>query len=386
MGGNFSTSGDFGADNNVWGTATTQDIIASSGYAPNWVLSGDFPINSVDELFSASDGTLYAGLASADNIARVYKSTDYGRNWTLTGGLGGARHVDGLAESEGVIYAGTKENSNDNYNVFKYDPDTNTWASTAPLLPTLSGGEGARYVTSLIAGSDGSIYAGTGSWDNDGTVYRSDDAGASWVETADLPGATQVYALLQASDGAIYAGTYSTFNGDIFKTTDKGLNWTLTTDIPNVIKVSSLIQADDGTIYAATYGDIPAEVIVYKTLNGGGTWVATGTQVPAGYNVNALLQATDGAIYAASGDVYKTTNGGDTWVATGGGQVWIDAYSLVQADEGTIFAGTTAQGDIYMLQLAGLAAGDYSCPAGHFMKNIYKNNAGQVYRLECRGL
>jgi hypothetical protein len=66
--------------------------------------------------------------------------------------------------------------------------------------------------------------------------------------------------------------------------------------------------------------------------------------------VYSLLQASDGTLYAGTypnGNVFKSTDSGTTWTNTGdlSGANW--ALSLLQASDGTLYAGTGPNGDVF---------------------------------------
>jgi len=85
------------------------------------------------------------------------------------------------------------------------------------------------------------------------------------------------------------------------------------------------------------------------TLPGAMGWRNTGELQNAWY-VYCLLEARDGSIYAGtapSGDVFKTTNGGITWEKTGKLQDASRVYSLIEMQNRSLFAGTYPNGDVF---------------------------------------
>jgi len=66
--------------------------------------------------------------------------------------------------------------------------------------------------------------------------------------------------------------------------------------------------------------------------------------------VYALLEASDGTLYAgtgANGDVFKSTDGGSTWTNTGNLADATYVHALLEASDGTLYAGTELNGDVF---------------------------------------
>ena len=117
----------------------------------------------------------------------------------------------------------------------------------------------APFVWTMIAGPDGSVYAGSG---NEGQVYRIDPSGKGSVffDTEEL----EVHALAPAPGGGLYVGTSP--NGKIYRVDAKGVG-TVFFD-PGDRYIWSLAVDRSGNVFAAT-GD---KGIIYKiTPDGKGT-------------------------------------------------------------------------------------------------------------------
>ncbi|MEK6860447.1 MAG: sialidase family protein, partial [Nanoarchaeota archaeon] len=79
------------------------------------------------------------------------------------------------------------------------------------------------------------------------------------------------------------------------------------------------------------------------------TWTNTGDLASA-TDVHSLLQASDGTLYASTipnGDVFKSADNGTTWTNTGALASATDVYSLLQSSDGTLYAGTRPNGDVF---------------------------------------
>ena len=78
-------------------------------------------------------------------------------------------------------------------------------------------------------------------------------------------------------------------------------------------------------------------------------WEETGDLQDAQF-VYCLLEAFDGSIYAGTypnGDVFRTTNGASEWTNTSELDQVDRVYSLLQASDSTIYAGTYPNGDVF---------------------------------------
>ncbi|MET0163638.1 MAG: hypothetical protein ABW318_01380, partial [Vicinamibacterales bacterium] len=126
--------------------------------------------------------------------------------------------------------------------------------TAAPVYET-----NAPFVWTLVSGSDGSVYAGSG---NEGQVYKIDSTGKGTIffDSEEL----EVHALAPAPGGGLYVGTSP--NGKIYKVDAKG-SGSVFFD-PDDRYIWSLAVDKAGNVFAAT-GD---KGIIYKiTPDGKGT-------------------------------------------------------------------------------------------------------------------
>ena len=144
---------------------------------------------------------------------------------------------------------------------------TGGWTSLGP------GNVGGRTRSLLINPANPNImYSGSVS----GGVWKSVDAGATWVPTTDLVPTDYIgsMAMSPTDPNTIYAGTGEPYSGDgrrglgILKTTDAAANWTRlpNTANSNFYYVNKIVIPPTGNIYAAT------DTGVYRSSDGGNTW------------------------------------------------------------------------------------------------------------------
>jgi photosystem II stability/assembly factor-like uncharacterized protein len=158
--------------------------------------------------------------------------------------------------------------------------------------------------------------------------------------------------------------------GGFFKTADRGASWNaINSGIPESKSIpTSFIDAfsvaihpqDPNTLFAGIANFQNAGV--YKSTDGGGTWIAAGSGLPKSWFAVASFvfdpRSAD-TVYAVLYDeweddaanvhvgIYKTTDGGATWNAvndglppTRWGYVWVTALTIDPKNPTTLYAGT----------------------------------------------
>jgi photosystem II stability/assembly factor-like uncharacterized protein len=368
--------------------------------------------------FEMPDGRLYLGSEVSEGTAgeedvwvaergevRRQKSEGMSRDenldsWENTGELAGATYVYRLVEQGGAVYAATAPDGN----VFRTTNGGTSWQSTGDI-----GGE--SHIYSLIVLQDSSLLCGT--YPN-GKVYRSTDAGVSWTELAQFPYAHAVRCLLQKADGTLFAGTSpdSEGIGRIWRSTDAGTTWQRTGDIPLVAggvfclsevpggpvlagaRVNgdrfyvSLNNGNTWTVQNLPYADTLVSIghlyffrrtsdnrlwlggwlhgpqgVLFSSTNNGQQWDTVGV-IPNGTMIVArvfdMCEAGDGSYFIGfhpgpDSVVFRSTDHGVTWRNCGGLAGANEALCLLRAADGTIYAGTTPNGDVFKYVPAGIA-------------------------------
>ncbi|MDT8308553.1 MAG: T9SS type A sorting domain-containing protein [Bacteroidales bacterium] len=156
-----------------------------------------------------------------------------------------------------------------------------------------------------------------------GEIRRSVDAGATWYDIK--PAAAQEghwvtpYVMHPTDHKILFAG----YN-EIFKSTNYGNTWNKltnfnTTGYYDKFRALAIAQSNPNYLYAATYNTI------YRTLNGGSSWVNCNNNLPAypisyiavhPQNPSTLFVTLSG--YYNGDKVYMSTNAGNTWVNISG--------------------------------------------------------------------
>lgn len=320
-------------------------IYTSTNNGTNWVRNSTGLGTSSPSVraFVQRGDTLFVGVFSGG--AGVYRKALAATSWTIdTLGLG-ARGINALyVDGAGNIYAGL--NPTTPGGVFCRAVNSSSWSQTIlggqsvwgfigvgsevligsnlwavsrttnfSSLTISNTGINALSVLALKVGSDGNLYAGMNS---NGGVQRSTDNGATWqMDTVGL-GARTVWALEEVN-GTLYAAASS--NG-VFRRTLTG--W-VPANTGIATRTVDCLLANGDTLIAGLIlsGTNP---VIYRTTNGGSTWLAgTVTGVPSLGSVRSLGKDNLGNLYAGMSStptvlrgLLKSTNGGATWAPSNG--------------------------------------------------------------------
>jgi photosystem II stability/assembly factor-like uncharacterized protein len=380
-----------------------------TGWGPASILPA--PVNTdlpACSAFESTDGRLYLGSEvsegtageediwicyrnenKSDNKEDIHESSDM---WENTGELSGAKLVFDLVEHNGILFAATAPDGN----VFRSTNNGSTWLNTGEI-------QGESHVYSLLDAQDGSLLAGT--YPN-GKVFRTTNKGTSWNEVGNLPYARGVRRLFQQSNGWLYAGTSPDSNkfGRIWRSTDNGINWTLTGDVPqtsggifcfaegnkgvlltggrtngdnfyvsinngNTWSLQNLPYADehvtlshlyfyyrtsDNRLWTGGWAHGPQGILLSST-NDGMKWDTCGV-IPNGEMIVArvfdMVEDNDGSYFIGfhpgpDSVVFRSTDKGKMWHKAGTLSGANEALCFLKSSDGTIYAGTTPQGDVF---------------------------------------
>lgn len=314
------------------------------GAEPTWTSLGPGGGGWVMALAASPHGedTVFLG----GDIQGVFYSEDGGNGWTIRN--------QGLRDywletilyhpaDPNIVYAGGTSG------VYKSVDQGHSWTWLRTGFPALAGFTWSAPVSALAMdpANPEVIYAGIGAprqgLGKQGAVYKSEDAGSHWAKVnaaGSLPPDALITSLLfhpsnrTPAPGVSTAGTlYLTSQYGFFSSSDGGVNWTASnTGLPhtNVARVA-LSRSRPEVMYLTLYTPVsaPWRGGVYKSEDGGRTWIArnTGLQQVLGTNPTLTSNYRELAVdpddpltvYLGSTDyvthtMYKTTNGGSSWV------------------------------------------------------------------------
>jgi photosystem II stability/assembly factor-like uncharacterized protein len=148
--------------------------------------------------------------------------------------------------------------------------------------------------------------------------FQSSNTYSSATKKSSGQGRVNVIAVDPSNPNTYYIGAPA---GGIWKSTDAGLNWQPLTDYLPQIGVSGIAihPSNSDIIYIATGDDDAGDsysVGVWKTIDGGTTWAATGSMIGNPNSMNEIYIDTnnpDTVLVATNSGVHKTTDGGTTW-------------------------------------------------------------------------
>jgi hypothetical protein len=263
------------------------------------------------------DGAVYTDITKSSPLHNPQIGTTHSLGYApLTGAFLRAGHVTDYSTGTGI-----------ESDVMYYSDDT---AAAWTALPTPKGTHGL-----VVLSADGAVLLHRP--DNSGTVYRSDDMGATWTTVTGLDGQSQ-YARIVCD--SVNANVFYLLDqqGKLKKSADKGVSFTevgsLQDDAAGLWQSSSglirTVPGREGHIWApldqaqswASNGKFSTNGLAFSD-DGGGTW----TRFPSVYSAHAvgIGKAADGADYetlfiwgVAGGDtnplgVYYSIDKGTTW-------------------------------------------------------------------------
>ncbi len=186
------------------------------------------------------------------------------------------------------------------------------------------------------------VYAGLST----GGVWRTTNGGDSWFSrngsSPSLANKTvNALAIDPAAPDTAYAalGT-SPGTGRIYRTDDGGTSWiTKTTGLPDtlpVVRSLAIDPTDTGVLYAGT------DAGMYKSVDHGDSWSASGIDAAVNrIRAIAIDPAAHTRVYAGTNNgVWRSLDGGATWAAFNAGLPVTDIHSLAFAG-GVLYAGTS---------------------------------------------
>jgi len=276
----------------------------------------------------------------------LYKSTDGGSTWTNIN-----------SSSFGTIVF-DPNNTNMLYcpygaSYFKSVDGGNSWTGIGSVYLTYNS---YRWYINAIAVNPKNpdmVFAGGWIGNNDKEAfYKSIDGGKSWITIPGIRGSITCINIDPLNPNTIYAGTsWSTTSKSLIKSTDGGNSWE-SIDIANINPFVDSIAIDptnSNNIYVAT------DKGLYKSSDGGNSWqlinngsknqVVRSVAIDPKNSNTLYIGASNSASYPTSGSLYKSTDGGNTWVDVGSkisSSSFMTYAILVDiSNSNTIYAGTS---------------------------------------------
>lgn len=199
------------------GTEETGDIYKTQDAGRTWRKTIDtdelWEVSDVRNFIRAQDGRLYA---TTSEPAFVLRSADDGETWEKVAKPQASRTVGIVELDSGEILVGLRRSENNRISILRSDNgfETFDWIALSDTLPR-------QNVTCLFDLGEGVVLAGVG-YEESGKVFRSEDAGRTWTQTADLPEARDLMNFFTAGDK-----TYVMASGiaTLYASDDAGRTW-----------------------------------------------------------------------------------------------------------------------------------------------------------------
>jgi hypothetical protein len=287
-------------------------VLRSSDQGEHWIIQGTnrAPGDSMFALDPHVAGRMLLGTRNG-----VFVSTDYGSTYTPRNHGMNAGDVGNFSVADdGTVYASFYLGAG---GAFRRDPVTGNWGpvdNSALLAATIADDFEVTYVATAPS-NPARLYVGNRVF----SLASSTDSGTTWTPShaafrnmAVVPANTAV-----DPDNELVAYT-ATSNRGIWKTTDGGQNWAeFGTGLPCCMRFVAAARGSD-TVYAMGNDNTTYIDSIYKSVNGGATWTATGAAPIAPFqgvfNDLVIDPRNPDVVYAPFfAGIYKTTNGGTSW-------------------------------------------------------------------------
>jgi len=297
--------------------------------------------------------TYYIGAASGG----VFKTTNSGAQWTSIFDQEGSLSIGDIALSQNdpdLVWVGTGE-VNAGGGSLAYDGDGVYVSNDAGTSWTNKGLEEVGSIGKIVLDPDNDqvIYVGAMGplFKNDPNrgVYKSEDGGTTWVQSLFVSDSTGVVdmAIHPTNGNIVYAASwerirrpqYRSYGGEtsgLYRTIDGGVTWELLSNgLPQLGsqkgRISIAIAPSDPQVLYARYADAIGNIQgVYRTIDGGDSWVAmtSNTLNNVGFHWwfrGIVVDPQDeNTIYNIDFQVQKSTDGGNTW---------FDVFNNVHVDQ-----------------------------------------------------
>ncbi len=185
--------------------------------------------------------------------------------------------------AEGSVFVGTADDG-----LYRSEDEGALWTPIEAPFRTSS-------VYALAEDFDGSLLAAT----SVGVFHSSN--GEMW-EAIGLE--DKQVTIITATQEAIFAGTRDEAQGTVYRSQDGGASWDV---VFSINLITALTTGPDGSVYLSSREGL------LRSMDGGDTW----SQVSGARIISRVVFTDVGAYAAGDNSVYKSTDGGATWTLAG---------------------------------------------------------------------
>ena len=326
-------------------------------------------------------------------------SVDGGRSWQATSGFS-SWEINAFTwpvSDPGVVWVGTLSGP------YESTDGGHTWVSrrtgmptgdypySAPVQKVLVDATNSRHLLAFGGNQRQFSAPGTGAL-HFGLVYESVDGGAHWSTIGNIGTNWNIMDVV-AGSGDLQTLYAAVLHHGVYESTDGGHSWVaMNSGLPNAeVMALAADPSHSGVVWAAlshdatTTGGVYRPGGIYKTTDGGRSWVSDNTGIPqiAGTATGAtamdsVYRAGDGTLYTADEGYadqnrYESTDGGAHWTQAGGSfpkadpaaatpYVWAssaDGRFVIGGSSDTLMASTTRGASWYDTGSTQLATGGW---------------------------
>jgi photosystem II stability/assembly factor-like uncharacterized protein len=335
------------ASNGIAGFQTWPYTATTIDGGLTWISTADSSVGGTVFGLSALANTSVAYLNTSSNI---YRTTNGGINWAIQSSIPivGAGDVNVLNVTTGW-YVGEVSQvlkffnlPTPDFNTVRVASGTAAWAAgnnglyarttnggtkwQVRLIPTV-----ANVQLTAISGVDsiGATAYLLGTSGSTSTIYETTDGGNNWITQLQTATPLSGFGFWDALDG-LAIGPPSNGNFVIYKTQDGGVTWmSVSANIPSPLGDESILSASDVlTVVAGTstawFGTTSSTPRVFNTTDGGYTWTANTTPFAGGGGTGisglSFQDLLNGYAVANTdtANIASSTDGGITWTQIAG--------------------------------------------------------------------
>lgn len=214
--------------------------------------------------------------------------------------------------------------------------------------------------------------------------YTSNDGGENWVKKSHPLTDDNTFPAMVIHPNNNETLFASKPNGTFVKTTDGGTNWTaLGVGLPAPpfrMVALAIDKLDPDVLYAGFNQDSDQGTGVYKSIDGGSTWVSTSVGMDPNTKIKSIVvDPTNSQIVYAGGfgvGLYYSTNAGTTWQTKNDNLSNRDITVIAISDDGSVlYAGTSGAGIFRLgnLDPVSIENGINEIPSDFLMLSNYPN-------------
>jgi photosystem II stability/assembly factor-like uncharacterized protein len=244
--------------------------------------------------------------------ARVQRTLDGGQTWSTVLTVPNSSGITSVAmdpqHPQTVYAASTGRSENGGGQIYRSLDNGNSWSQLNPHFTMLT----VWGQPQLIGDPNNSsiVYAATwlaGTW-------KTTDAGRSWTKLENAPISSTALSIDPKDSQILYAADRTAPR--LWKSTDGGSNWAIRASFASSgAFLVNRVLASGSSVYISTFGPTLHSGKLYRSIDGGLTWVDITNGLPRSVLDIAVDPSQPDTLYVTTHifGAYKSTDGGTTW-------------------------------------------------------------------------